>query len=135
MAALIKGPGISAEIMVEHGKDWVKQIKKVCEIGDAVACYSDYKVGLKHKPLYEVLRSSLDIPIYILADSRSINLSKPTLPSQFFSWSGSLAIIGGFFWVELKLAQLPQDWGHTTLIYACIFMEIPFILLWNSLFT
>jgi hypothetical protein len=135
MAAMIKDPNISAEIMIENGNDWVKQVRKVCETGDIVACYTGHRVGLMRKPLDQILRSSLDIPVYILAGTQTIKNSRPTFLSQLYSWSGSLALIGGFFWVEVKLVQLPQDWRHTALIYVCIFMEIPLILMWNSLFS
>ncbi len=135
MAALIKDANVSTDFLIEYGNDWVRQVNKVREFGDVIACYAGHKVGLMRKPLDQILRSSLDLPVYILASARSIKNSKPTFPSQVFSWLGSLAIIGVFFWVEVKLLQLPQDAWHTALIYVCIFMEIPLILIWNSLST
>ena len=135
LAAIIKSPNISTDIMIEQGNDWVKQVKKVCQAGDIVACYAGHKVGLMRKPLDQVLRTVLDTPVYIIAGAQPLENSKPTFSSQVYSWAGLLAIIGGFFWVEVKLVQLPQDWGHTALIYVCIFLEIPLILMWNSLFS
>jgi len=135
MAAIIKDPNVSTEIMIEHGNDWVWQVKKLWRKGDIVACYANQKVGIMRKALDEILRSSLNMPVYILADARSIKNSKSTFLSQFFFWLGSLGIVGGFFWAEAQLVQLPQDWAHSVLIYVCIFAEFVFILLWNSLFT
>ncbi len=134
MAAIIKDPNVSTTIMIEQGRDWVGHVKKVWETGDIVACYAGHKVGLIRKPLDQILRSNSDMPVYILAGAQTIKNSKPMLPLQVFPWLGSFAIIGGFFWVEVKLVQLPQDGSHTALIYICIFIEIAFILLWNSLF-
>jgi hypothetical protein len=126
MASIIKDPNVSADIMIEHGNDWVGQVSKVWQEGDILACYADQKVGLMRKPLDQVLRSSLNAPIYFLSDDQPVQNPASTFISQVIPWVGSLA--------EVKIAQLPQDWTHTVLIYACIFTEAILIFLWNSLF-
>lgn len=135
MAAMIKDPYVSTDILLEHGNDWVRQVRKIWRKGDIVACYANQKVGIMRKALDQILRSSLNMPVYILADARTIKNSKRSFLTQFFFWLGALTIIGGFFWAEAQLTQLPQDWAHSVLIYVCIFAEFAFILLWNSLFT
>ena len=135
MAAMIKDSYLSTEIMIEHGNDWVRQVRKLWRKGDIVACYTNQKVGIMRKALDQILRSSLNMPVYILADTRPVKNSKSTLLSQVFFWLGSLAIVGGFFWAEAQLTQLPQDWAHNALLYACVFVEFALIYLWNSLFT
>jgi hypothetical protein len=135
MAAVIKDPNVSTDIMIEHGNDWVKQVRRVWVEGDVVACYSGHKVGLMRKSLDQVLKDKLEATIYILSDHQSVRNPKRTFLSQSFLWLGSLAIIGGFFWAEVRISQMPQDWAHTLLIYVCIFMEIILIFMWNSLFT
>jgi len=135
MAAMIKDPFVATDILIEHGNDWVKQVKKIWRKGDIVACYANQKAGLMRKTLDEILRSSLNMPVYILADSQSVKSSKPGILAQILFWSGALAIIGGFFWAETQLVKLPQDWAHSVLIYVCLFAEFAFIWLWNSLFT
>ena len=134
MAAMIKEPNVSTDILIEHGNDWVKQVRKIWQKGDIVACYAGQKVGLLRKPLDQVLKSSLEATIYILSDYRPIKNPKRTFFSQFFFWLGSLAIVGGFFWVEAKLVQLPQDWAHSALIYVCVLVEFAVISFWSSLF-
>ena len=135
MAAMIKDPYVSTEIMIEHGSDWVRQVKKLWRKGDIVACYANQKAGVMRKTLDQILRSSLNMPVYILADTQSVKSSKPRLLSQVIFWSGALAIIGGFFWAEALLIKLPQDWAHSALIYVSVFVELALISLWNSLFT
>ena len=134
MAAMIKDPFVATDILLEHGNDWVRQVRKIWREGDIVACYANQKVGIMRKALDEILRSSLNMPVYILADAKSIKNSTSIFLSQFFFWLGSLAIIGGFFWIEVKLVQLPQDWAHSALIYFCVLVEFALIPLWNSLF-
>jgi hypothetical protein len=135
MASIIKDTDVSTEIMIEHGNDWVGQVRKVWRPGDMVACFSGQKMGFMRRPLDQMLRSSLEAPLYILADYQPSKNSNSTFISQTLSWSGSLVIIVGFLWAEVKIVQLPQDWAHTALVYTCIFVEIALIYLWNSLFT
>ena len=135
LAALIKDPSVSTDILIEHGNDWVGQVKKVWRTGDVVACYEGQKSGLLQKSLDQVLRSNLEAPIYLLSGYQPATNPNPSFWSQVAAWSGSLAIIGGFLWAEVKIGQLSQDWAHTALIYICIFVELALILLWNSLFS
>ena len=134
MAAVIKDPNVSTDIMIKHGNDWVRQVRKIWRVGDIVACYSGHKVGLMRKPLDQALSSSVDGPIYILSDYQPARNPKRTFASQFFFWLGSLVIVGGFLWVEVRLVQLPQDWAHTSLLYVGIFLEIGLLWVWNSVF-
>ena len=135
LAALIKDPSVSTDILIEHGNDWVGQVKKVWRTGDVVACYEGQKSGLLQKSLDQVLKSNLEAPIYLLSGYQPATNPNPSFWSQVAAWSGSLAIIGGFLWAEVKIGQLSQDWAHTALIYICIFVELALILLWNSLFS
>ena len=134
MAAVIKDPNVSTDIMIEHGNDWVRQVKKIWQAGDILACYAGQKVGLMRKSLDQVLRSSLEAPIYILSDYQPARNPNSTFISRASSWLGSLAIIGGFLWAEVKIVQLPQDWAHTALLYFSVVVEIALVWAWNSIF-
>jgi hypothetical protein len=135
MAAIIRDPSVSTDILIEHGSDWAGQVKKIWQTGDTVACYAGQKVGIMHKSLEQVLRSKLEAPIYILSSYQPATNPNPTFWLRVSAWSGSLAIIGGFLWAEVKIGQLPQDWAYTALICTCIFVEIVLLFLWNSLFS
>jgi len=135
MAAIIKDPSVSTEIVIAHGNDWVKQVANIWQEGDILACFSGYKVGFMRKPLDQILSSTLEAPIYILSDYHSTTNPNSTFISRVMPWLGSLAILVGFLWAEVKIVQLPQDWAHTTLIYVCMFVEAGLIYFWNSLFT
>jgi hypothetical protein len=134
MAAVIKGPNVSTDIMIEHGNDWVRQVKKIWQAGDILACCAGQKVGFMRKPLDQVLKSDLDATIYLLSDYQPVQNPRPAFLSQATFWIGSLAIVGGFLWAEVKIVQMPQDWAHTTLMYISIFVETALIWFWNSLF-
>jgi hypothetical protein len=135
MAAMIGDAQICADIQIDHGDDWLRSVKKIYRSGDVIACYAGQRIGLMQKPLHEVLRTQLDAPIYILSTEQPIKNSKPKFLSQASFWLGSLAILGGFLWLEVQLAQLPQGWAHSLLLYLCVFVEIGILLLWNSIFS
>jgi hypothetical protein len=134
LAAIIKDPYISTDIMIEHGNNWVRQVRKIWQAGDVVACFADQKVGLLRKPLNQVLRSSLEATIVTLPDYQPVRNPNAKWIAQASSWLGSLTILGGFLWAEVKIIQLPQDWAHNILIFACVFVEIAVIWVWNLLF-
>lgn len=134
IASMIKDPDISIDILIEEGNDWVGQIKKISEPGGILTCSTGQRVGFGRKPLEQILRTRLGNPVYLLSGNRSNQQIRSAFLSKVYSWSGSLAIIGGFFWVEVKIAGMPHDLWHTTLIYACLLLEIPLILIWNSIF-
>ena len=135
MAALIGDGHVCADIRIEHGNDWVGQAKNIYRSGDVIACFAGQRVGLMQKLLHEVLRSQLESPIYILSANQPLKNSRPKLLAQASFWSGALAIIGVFLWLEVKIVQLPQDWTHNLLLYLCVFAEVGLLLLWNSIFT
>jgi hypothetical protein len=134
LAAIIKDPNVSVEIKIEYGNDWVSQVRKVWQTGDIVACHENQKVGFMQRPLEQVLRSNLEAQIYILSGYPLEQNQNPSLLFRASPWVGSLAIIGAFFWAEIKIVQLPQDWAHSFLIYVCIAFEVALLFLWNSLF-
>jgi hypothetical protein len=132
-AAIIRDTIVSADIIIEHGSDWVGKLRNIWEPGDVIACLAGQKVGLWRRPLDDVLRSSLNAPLYILSEDHPVRNSGSAFPAQALSWLGSIAILGGFLWGEVKIVQLPQDWAHTALLYLCILLEIGLIWVWNSI--
>jgi hypothetical protein len=135
MAAMIKDPFVATDILIEHGYDWVGQVKKIWRAGDVVACYQNHKVGILRKPLDQILRSSLNVPVHILAEIQPVQNLKPIWLSRLIFWLGAMGTISSFFWAEVQLINLPQDWAHSALVYVCVFVELALLAVWNSLFT
>ncbi len=135
MAAIIGDGHICTEIRIEHGNDWVGQVRNIYRPGDHIACYAGQRIGLRGRVLHEVLHSQLEAPIYVLSVDQPIKNSRPKLLSQVSFWLGSLAIIGGFLWWEVRLVHLSQDWAHNLLLYLFVFVEVGILWFWNSIFT
>lgn len=134
-AAIIKDGIVSTEIMIERGSDWVGKAKKAWRPGDILACYAGQKVGLMRKALDQVLRSSLDAPLYVFAEEeQTAKSSRSNFVSQTLAWVGSFAIIASFLWVEVQIVKMPPDWTHNLLLYVSLLGEASLIWGWNSIF-
>lgn len=134
MAAAIQDSRISVDIRIELGNDWIEIVRTILRSGDTLVCLSGQQEGLQHGSLSQVFNSNLGAPVYILSGLHSLTKSsRSDFFSQLVSWVGSIVIILGFFWIQVKIEQMPKDWAHTTLIYLSIFIEIGLIWLWNSL--
>jgi len=134
LAAAIQDTKVSTEIRIEFGNDWIEKVKTVWRPGDALVCFAEQQAGLRHRPLSQVLNSTFEAPVYILSGLHPPPRgSRSGFLSQLVSWAGSIGIILGFFWIQVKIDQLPKDWAHTTLLCLSVLVEIGLIWLWNSL--
>ena len=135
MSALVGDGRVSAEARVVFGTDWVKAIKSNWQAGDVVVCFSEQRRGLLHRPLSQILESDLDAPVYVLSGIHPPERFGSNWLNRTIAWSGSIGIILGFFWLQIKIDQLAKDWAHSTLLVLSIPIEIGLILVWNSLFS
>ena len=134
LSALAQNGKVTAEVKIEFGNNWLKAVKSNWEEGDMIVCYSDERVGLLQRPLSQILEADLHATVYMFSEFQSTEHARANWLSNAVAWAGSLGIIGGFLWAQVKLTQLPQDWSHTALLYLSIFAEVGLIWLWNSLF-
>jgi hypothetical protein len=97
-------------------------------------CFAEQHIGLSHKPLSQVLQSDLNVPLYILSGLYPQIDSHPNWLAQAAAWTGSIAIILGFFLLQVKSDHLTKDWSHIILPVLSIPLEVWLIWMWNSLF-
>jgi hypothetical protein len=133
MSAIVNYGRVSAESEVEVGSDWVDAVKSRWQAGDTVVCFAEERAGLLRGPLSQVLRSDLDVPLYILSGLYSQNDMRSKWPTQAVAWIGFIAIIFGFFMLQVKISQLEQDW---TIVLELLSTAVEFWLIWvwNNLF-
>jgi hypothetical protein len=133
---MVEDASIFVESKVEIGGSWVSAIRPYWQPGDVIVCFAEHPSGFAGKPLYQILQSSLNATVYVLS---GIQMRKeylrPNWLSNVMAWTGSIALILGFFWLQVTLTQFSQDWIHTALIYASIFIEAVSVWVWNNLFS
>ena len=133
MSALIRDAKVYAEIVVEKGNDWVNAVKHNYQAGDIIVCMAEQPIGIRRRPLSQILESSFDAPVYIFSELHPQE-SKSSVISQLTAWSGLIAIIAGFFLVQVKITQLTTGGFQTLLLILLLPPEIWLIQVWNSLF-
>jgi len=133
MSAMVKDGNVSAEAEVVSGRNWVEVVKTRQQAGDMVVCCAEQRAGLMQRPLSQILQSDLDMPLYILSGLYPQNDSRSNWLSQAAVWLGFIAIILGFFTLQIKIDQLAQDW---TIILQLLTTAVEFWLIWvwNNLF-
>lgn len=135
MSALVGDGKVPTEAKVEIGTNWVDVVKRHYRAGDMIVCFAEQRAGLFHRPLSQVLESNLSAPVYILPSLSPASASRTNWLAQGMGWVGSFGIMAGFFWLQVKISQLPQDAAQTVLLILSVAVEIWLIWLWNSLFT
>ena len=134
VSALIRDAKIFVEIKVEVGTNWLEAVKRNHHDGDALVCVAEQSIGVRRRPLSEILQSTFKAPIYILSQAKATQ-AQPNLLSQLIIWPGFLGIITGFFILQVKVAQLPKDWSQTLLFILLLIPEIGLLWVWNSIFS
>lgn len=134
MAAMVQDASICAEVRVQVGSNWVNAIRRSVQDGDMIVCFDEQRTGLLHKPLGQILRARLDVPVYVLSGLYGDRVPRANWLSSLMAWTGSIAIIVGSFVVQIRLTFLPQDWTQATLLIVSVIGEIWLIWGWNNLF-
>ena len=133
LSGLIRDANVFVETKVEVGNNWLNVVKRNYQEGDMIVCLAEKTVGIRQRPLSQVLESNFKAPVYILSDIRPVQ-SRSNIFSQVIAWSGFIGIIAGFFLLEMRIVKLPDDWFRTLISVILLIPELGLILLWNSLF-
>jgi len=135
MSAMVGNGGrIYTETELVFGKDWVEVVRLRWQAGDMVICFAEQHIGPLNRPLSQVLQSNLDVPVYILSGLYPQNDLHSNWPTQVVAWMGSMAIIFGFFVLQVRMDHFTKNWLHIVLLLLSIPVEACMIWAWNSLF-
>ena len=132
-AALIRDANVFVEIVFEQGTDWVAAVRRSYQRGDLIVCLFDQPIGIRQKPLSQILERNFDAPVYILSKGQLLT-AKSRIFSPLIAWSGLIVIIAGFFFLQIKVTQLTNSGFQTLLLLLLLIPEIRIIQIWNSIF-
>jgi hypothetical protein len=134
MSAMIQDGKLCVEARVEIGSNWVNVVRSELHDDDMIVCFAEQRTGLLHRPLSQILQSSLNNPVYILSVLHPQNPSQLNWRSQIMAWLGSIDILVGAFLIQIRIVSMPGDWIQTMLLILSVVAEIWLIGIWNSLF-
>jgi hypothetical protein len=125
---------VCAEVQVEAGTNWVEAVKSSYRPGDGVVCFAERYVGLRHRPLSQILSGNLGAPVYVLSTLSPESPAGSGWLSRITAWAGSIGMIAGFFLLQIQLMSVPNDWVQTILLVGSVIAELWLIWLWNGWF-
>ena len=135
LAAAIQDRSVSVTTLVLGGVSWMKKMEEIIWPGDMIVIQAKEEISTESRSISQELTSRFQAPIYILSGLKSPRYKHSGYLSQLILWLGAIAIMAGFFWIQVKIDQLPTDWAHTTLLLVSVIVEFGLLLLWNSLFS
>jgi hypothetical protein len=124
----------SVESKIEFGNNWLKVVKDNWHEGDAIVCFDGQHTGLMHKPVSQLIESSLKLNVYVLEGGVQTKSASQGWLSSVIAWTGSLGILAIFFWLQVQIIKVPEVWAQNTLMYLSIPIEVGLIWGWNTLF-
>jgi len=128
MSAMANFVNVYAEQDVVFGRDWVDALRSRLQTNDLVVCWNEQRKGLLRKPLNQLWQSNLDAPFYILSGLYPQNHSSSNWRILVTAWIGFIAIILGFFILQIKIHQFAKEW---TLILELLSTAVEFRLIWG----
>jgi hypothetical protein len=134
LSALLAGSGVSAEVKVEFGTNWMDIVRENYQAGDMIVCLAEQHVGLLHRPLSQILKSRFRGPVYIFSNLYPKNHNQSNWLSQIIAWTGFLGIIAGTFLLQVQILSMPGNWAQTTLLILTVIAEFWLIWIWNGWF-
>ena len=134
LSALFREAKVFVEMVIERGTDWVGAVRHNYRAGDTIVCLEDQPIGIRRRPLSQILESNFEAPIYILSNPHPQQL-RSSLLSQLMAWSGLLALIAGFFILQVRIIQVAKGGFQTVLLILLLLQEIWLIQYWNSRFS
>jgi hypothetical protein len=133
LSSIARDDRINTEVKVEPGLNWLEAVQTHWQPGDRIACFEGQRFGLRRRPLEDLLETRLEATVYVLPIPAAEARRRSKLAGKLLAWPGSLAIVAIFFWLQVRLTQLPQDWGHNSLLYISVIAEVGLIALWNAI--
>jgi len=132
LAALIRDPRVAVEIHIENGGDWRRGVQSILEDGDVILCHEEQHVGMRNKTLVSVL-NTLHVPVWTLSGFYPSNFApRRRLLAQIVFWFVAIAILVGFFCLQIQINTLPESWAKSAMLYLSVLVEIGSIWAWNS---
>ena len=134
MEAIIRNGNVQAEIqVVVQERVWIRTLEAIWRSGDLIACCVGPNKGSKQQIMDQVLRSPLNMQVQVMTGFNNHTSSRSSRISQVLAWAGSIGIIIGFFFIQVRISQLSNDWFESSIFILSLIVELGVILMWNSI--
>jgi hypothetical protein len=132
LAALTRDPRLPVETQLEVGHHWLRKLKGILAAGDILVYPSEEKARAWNVPLHRSL-SKLKLPVWTLKGfDPPVKTSASAQIKEFIFWIVSVVIVIAFFWLQVSIVRMSEDWAHSALIYLCVLAEVGLLWIWHS---
>ena len=136
LAALTRDEGVAVTTRLAHEAGWLPVLVPLWKRGDLVMCFAGQLaaggwLGLGRQTLERALLRGLQAPVYVAGLAERPLELRPRLAralTGMLSVLGPLALIAGFFWLQVRVEQAASGLGATVLL--CLSVALEFVLLW-----
>jgi hypothetical protein len=129
--ALMRSGGLTVHVEIITGRSWIHRLQASLGPEDTVICRMDPSERFLGRPLSWQLQAELVAPFYILSGSEAPQTEQPHWLAEAAAWIGSVAILAGFFLLQVKIHQTGGGW--TIFIESLsVVAEVVLILAWNA---
>ncbi len=132
LANLTRDPRVPVQTQLEFGGRWLRRLAALSGRGDVVVCLAEQRMGLRHRPVSEELtKRGLSVwtleGIYLPARNPAVRSIR-----EVIFWIVSIATIAGFFWLQVSITRLSEDWASSGLMYFSVLVEVGLLWIWHS---
>ncbi|MCC6192122.1 MAG: hypothetical protein IT318_24085 [Anaerolineales bacterium] len=135
LAALTRDDGLSVSTRLATEPNWLRAARAIRQPGDELVCAAGQTAprwGLfGRRPLSVVLAAGLGLPVHEitgLAVEPAPGRSRARAWLSF--WLGAAAIVAFFFWLDVRLGQLPDNPARMALVALVVVAEFALLGWW-----
>jgi hypothetical protein len=132
LAAFLQDAGTQVEVRIEQDWEWLDGVRFLLSEKDLVACCGPAGGTGAHPGLPDRLSSRLRRPIYVIEEPVGVEAHGPGSLRGASAWIGSLAVIAGFLWLQIRVSQAAPATAGTVLLFLTVPLEIALIWLCNA---
>jgi hypothetical protein len=136
LAALTRDEQVTARTRLATEQTWLRAAQAVQRPGDEWVCAAGEQAPrwgpFGRRPLSEALRAGLGQPVNELAGvGAQADADRAGARAWLGFWAGAAAVVAVFFWLEVRLAQLPDTPGRMALVLLVVVAEFAVLGWWG----
>ena len=132
LAAVLQGGRIPTDMRIESGANWVDIVKLHYCPGDMILCPAEYRAGVFHRPLRQILEARLNAPTYVLSMPNA-RKETPKWKSEIIAWSGFVGLLSGFGFLQFEIIHSIEGGFQTILLILSTILEFWLFGIWSNL--
>jgi hypothetical protein len=137
LAAITRDNRIRVETRYLPAQNWPEAIQVTCRPGDLIVSPPERALSLQsngYRSRRKALSAAVGVPVHVLPDPLfDTRPDRGRRLQRFLFWPVSLAILAGFFWLQVQIDQATSGSVQIILLSLSVFAEGGLLLLWHTL--